>query len=425
MKILIICDSCSRKHGVTKSVLSIAQNLGKTEQVFIFSLFPLFGKNRSNLDSRVIVLKKKITLHFFLKIFKDFPKSCNVVRQYINPMSVRGLIYLIEILINSVFLEIFLDEYKPDVVHIHGILLENVTFFDMFLSRGIPFVATAHGFYSHDPTIKIYYNPKLEQDVINKLISNKIPITTVSYSAKEIAIKNFHLSSGTINVITNGIDLERFNPEKHLSREEIREKYGIPNNKFVFLQVGTLSKRKNHIAVLEAISKMPAYLKEKIYYTAVGGGEEKSVLLEFCRKNNIEHLCAFPGQLPDIDLEGLYLASDFFILPSTSEGLALVTLEAMAAGLPIISYGTLEGITDIFHPDYMQIIPSRETMDVVSSIKIAIERKWNRNKIKQYAENWTWDKPCQEYLALYKLTIRNSQRKIDKICTNYLTVILR
>jgi len=414
MKILIVCDSCSRKHGVTKSVLSIAQILGKTEQIQLFPLFPLFTKGDSRFESNIFITQKKFTIRFIFGVFKNFPTSFKIVKQYINPFSARGIIYFIEILFNSSFLDIILRDGKPDIVHVHSILLENITLIDTFLSKNIPFVVTAHGFYSHDPKIKIFYDSKLEQEILNKLVNEKILISTVSRNAKNIAIKNFHLPPESISVISNGINLERFNPRIHPSRQEVRRKYGIPEKKIIILQVGTLSKRKNQIAVLEAISKMPAFLKEKIYYIAVGGGEEKSILLEFCRKHNIEHLCAFPGQLPDMDLEGLYLASDFFILPSTSEGLALVTLEAMAAGLPIISYEALEGISDIFHPDYMQLIPSRDTMDIVSSIKMAIERKWDKKKIKQYVKNWTWDKPCQEYLALYKLAIKNSQRKIDK-----------
>jgi len=117
------------------------------------------------------------------------------------------------------------------------------------------------------------------------------------------------------------------------------------------------------------------------------------------------------GYIPHTDekLLDMYHLSDFFILPSTSEGFPLVLLEAMAAGLPIITFKDLGGVSDIYNSEYMELIPERDIESMVVTIKRAINKKWDRKKIMKLSKKWSWDFITRKYYCLY--------RKLHKKCS--------
>jgi glycosyltransferase involved in cell wall biosynthesis len=78
-----------------------------------------------------------------------------------------------------------------------------------------------------------------------------------------------------------------------------------------------------------------------------GDGPERSLMEEYVRQHNLTGVVKFTGYLRGLDKGDILMNSDIFILPSYGEGLPIVLLEAMAAGLPIICT-SVGGITDIF-----------------------------------------------------------------------------
>ena len=97
--------------------------------------------------------------------------------------------------------------------------------------------------------------------------------------------------------------------------------------------------------------------------------------------------------------------SDFFILPSTSEGLPLVFLEAIAAGIPIITFSDLNGAKDIYKPFCMELIPERSVESIINSVNRAIDRNWDKQQIVDYAKNWDWESVCEKYKSCYNEAI--------------------
>lgn len=111
-------------------------------------------------------------------------------------------------------------------------------------------------------------------------------------------------------------------PEKHLGPLEI-------------CCVGSVSKRKGQDMIVEALVKMSPVQREKVHFTIVGDGTLRGELEKLCFEKGISKYIDFIGVSNQV--ENYLLRSDIFMLPSRDEGFPISILEAMRAGLPIIS----------------------------------------------------------------------------------------
>lgn len=138
------------------------------------------------------------------------------------------------------------------------------------------------------------------------------------------------ISKKKVIVIFNGIDFHRF-------KKQPKYKDGIKlhANGKIILTVGALGHNKGTFDILKAI---PLVVKNdfKVFFYFIGRGEV-SKFLDVCRKLDIENYGKFLESVSEDEKIDLYLSSDIFILPSYAEGQPLAILEAMAAGLPVIS----------------------------------------------------------------------------------------
>lgn len=130
-------------------------------------------------------------------------------------------------------------------------------------------------------------------------------------------------------VIPYGIDLERFGPSARERVAALRERYGTP----LVLAVGRMRYYKGLEVLIDAIQGVSATL------VVVGAGPKAR---EWRARAAASPACGriyFAGELEDEELVQHYHAADVFVLPSTarSEAFGIVQLEAMAAGIPVIS----------------------------------------------------------------------------------------
>lgn len=146
-----------------------------------------------------------------------------------------------------------------------------------------------------------------------------------SYSKKVLKSSNYR-------VINNAIDCKEysFDPTK---RNKIRMSLGINDKKFVIGHVGRFDYQKNHHYLLQ-IMKAICSKEDDVILLSVGTGTDWE-LIKFQAENlNLSDKIIFLGQRSDI--ADLFQAMDIFVLPSRFEGLPVVLVEALAAGLPCI-----------------------------------------------------------------------------------------
>jgi glycosyltransferase involved in cell wall biosynthesis len=128
-----------------------------------------------------------------------------------------------------------------------------------------------------------------------------------------------------------GVDLERYRHAER-SRGEVLEELGIPSQAKVFLSIGELNRNKNHAVLLRALHR----LQRRDLHLVIAGSDHLDNRLqrmaEHLKITQQVHLLGFRTDVPE-----LLHAADVFCFPSRREGLGFTAIEAMAAGLPLIT----------------------------------------------------------------------------------------
>ncbi|MCD6472200.1 glycosyltransferase [Candidatus Aerophobetes bacterium] len=149
-----------------------------------------------------------------------------------------------------------------------------------------------------------------------------------SFFAKRILRDKYNLKY--LDVVSNGVDLNRFNPNRVDIKniKNFKKRYSLDDSS-VLIYVGRLAREKN-VCYLLKIMKYLKKMEKDIKLLIVGkGGLEKKI------KKEIKHLgmdkeIVLTGYLENIDLLCAYSYADIFILPSFNELQSIATLEAMA-----------------------------------------------------------------------------------------------
>lgn len=128
--------------------------------------------------------------------------------------------------------------------------------------------------------------------------------------------------------LSHGVDCQHFCPS--LRRQELRRDWGV-KDEIVLLYVGRLAAEKNLQVALEA-AEVAMKHGHRVRTVVVGDGPLRAEL-----QAHYPHML-FTGVKTGSELASHYASADVFLMPSQTETFGLVTLEAMASGLPVVAY---------------------------------------------------------------------------------------
>jgi UDP-glucose:(heptosyl)LPS alpha-1,3-glucosyltransferase len=221
-------------------------------------------------------------------------------------------------------------------------------------------------------------------------------IIAISELVKRNIIEHYHIDERDIEVIYNGVDLERFNPENRKKyRDEIRRKHSIDGNDFVVLFVGSGFERKG----VEYLLKASELVSEPVTVLVVGKGSEEK-MRRYIKKQRV----IFCG--PQREIHKYYAASDIFVFPTIYEPFGNVHLEALASGLPVITT-RLSGASEIIREGiHGFVIDKPEDIDALSQrIMMLKDREKNEQmgfEARRLAENFSFGVHTEKILKLYQ-----------------------
>jgi glycosyltransferase involved in cell wall biosynthesis len=153
-----------------------------------------------------------------------------------------------------------------------------------------------------------------------------------SAATKSALVQSGGIPSRAMEIVYNGVDTAQF--ARSFSREETRAELAIPNDALLVGVVGRLSEEKGGVDLLiRAVSRLQKS-EPGVRLLVVGDGPLRAGL-ESLASRVAEGLVTFTGTRSDV--ARLLHSMDVFALPSLSEALPLVVLEAMSAGLPVVA----------------------------------------------------------------------------------------
>lgn len=230
------------------------------------------------------------------------------------------------------------QEEKYDIVHCHTPVASFCTRLACIglRKKGIKVVYTAHGFhfYTGAPLKNwlLYYTAeKLCAGMTDLLIT----INHEDYHrAKE------KLKVGAVKYVPGvGVNTQRF-AKTAVDRAAKRQELGVPEDAFLLIAVGELNDNKNHQLLLRAMAELNY---PDMHCIIAGEGALLQQHEALARDLGIGDSVHLLGQRDDV--AQLYKIADLFCFPSIREGLPVSTMEAMAAGLPLVAArnrGTVE-----------------------------------------------------------------------------------
>jgi glycosyltransferase involved in cell wall biosynthesis len=176
-------------------------------------------------------------------------------------------------------------------------------------------------------------------------------IVSVSQASREDFLKLYRLPPDKVTVITNAIDSDKYRVlDAGLARSVTRRKLGLAEGDNVLISVGSLSPEKNHEELITLVKELNG---ASPHLLLVGDGPSRGRLQQLADELRLHDRIHFLG-LQD-DIIPFLAASDVFVLPSRSEGMPGVLIEAGMAGLPSVSYD-VGGVKEVIRRDVTGLI---------------------------------------------------------------------
>jgi len=311
----------------------------------------------------------------------------------------------------SPFVNKLLPSLKPEVIHTHHPILLGQTAANKAEELNLPLVFTFHTQYRE----YTHYIP-LPQDAIQEFLKDTVEtllkdymrkcqhIVIPSESMKEILVRDYGLRD-RFTVIPTGIDLE---PYRAADGKALRADMGW-NSDTVLVSIGRLAEEKNWRVLLQAAQK--AHEKHPdLRVVLIGDGPQRKELEEFVSELGMTDRVMFTGQLPFSEVAVHLKAADLFGFASVTETQGLVTMEAMAAGLPVVAVDA-SGTRDIVKDGKQGFLVRNDADELAKSMVRMLEspermRKFKTNALNK-AKKFDVNSCTKQLLDVYKQAIQD------------------
>jgi N-acetyl-alpha-D-glucosaminyl L-malate synthase BshA len=189
--------------------------------------------------------------------------------------------------------------------------------------RYIPVITTLHG-----TDITLVGKDKTFAPVVAFSINQSDAITAVSYNLRDETFRTFAIEKD-IHVIHNFVDTRRF----HRKPIDAFRRVVAPNGERILLHASNFRKIKRVQDIVRIFDIVRRKIPSKMLF--VGDGPERSDAESLCRELDICDDTRFVGKQEQ--MEEILAVADLFLLASEYESFGLAALEAMAAGVPVVS----------------------------------------------------------------------------------------
>jgi glycosyltransferase involved in cell wall biosynthesis len=284
----------------------------------------------------------------------------------------------------------------PDIVHTW---LYSANFWGRWaaLTCGVPRL-----FASYRVEVKENVDNNMVTRISERLLSSRTCKLANSRAVARSLEKYYGIPQNKIYIIYNAITDVPI--EVKAARRDIRRELGVPEDEKIVLMVARQHKQKNYPMFIR-VAKQVYQQKDAVTFIGVGRCDIMEELNAVINQYNIQHKVIFVGERDDV--YRWLAAADVFCFTSDYEGFANAILEAMVAGLPVITTD-FPGVEEIITmPDMGIIVPRNDDMTMAKEVIKILDNPLAAQHISRAAkisvmETFTWDKLLHKIQSLYQ-----------------------
>lgn len=233
------------------------------------------------------------------------------------------------------------------------------------------------------------WNERDEQQIIkNRLLKylflkvfDRAKVIYVLGSCFKTALQNIGVDAEKIRVASTMFDGRIFS--------DIERTHPLAGQNCVFMSRFVVE--KGVYELLQAFNELTES-HPKANLILIGDGPERNSMQQWVSEHGISSRVKFLGYLRGKDKAQALIDANLFVFPTYyGEGCPVVLLEAMAAGLPVITHG-VGGIPDIFEHNKNGILLGEvSSRSIVSAMRVLLDDQSLRNRIAEYNHQYAWE----------------------------------
>ena len=296
-------------------------------------------------------------------------------------------------------LRTLLRRFGPSVINVHDYTSTPYVVAANWLASRAPIVFAAHG-----ELYEGFDELRKRHRFFSKFFSHLTAVSNEIFQCH----KKYLDWSGFATIIHNGVPTIQRNTQL---RDAVRAELGCKSNDFLFLAVGNPRTEKAFEDLIDATAILRERDKHKRNFLTVVAG--KLIDSDYCRmlsrrveKRNIQDYWRFLGYRNDTT--ALYSAADAFVLSSRSEGLPLVILESMMAGLPVVAT-CVGGVPDAVGNNGLLVEPAnpKQLADAMEQMinEDGLTDRLGRTGREHVLSTYGVDRMIDDYIACYEAMV--------------------
>lgn len=259
-----------------------------------------------------------------------------------------------------------LDEFAPDVIHINSEWL--VGYFGAIYARHrkIPCLFTFHTLWedyiqNYAPILREKLSKKIGRDIVKFYLKSANHILAPTPHTAE-TVRKYGIDT-PVELLPTGIPDSMFQVDTvrlERVRADLFSRFPQLKDRHLLLFAGRVAKEKNLPFLLPVLRRVNQLLREqhlqepsrqkRAALLVAGDGHFMAELQGLVKKEGLDGDVFYLGYVGREDLSCLYHLADVFVFPSKTETQGLVTVESMAAGLPVVAIGEM-GTIDVMQGD--------------------------------------------------------------------------
>lgn len=313
------------------------------------------------------------------------------------------------------------DEYKKlfkldiDLIHAHGNGIFSLFGYQVARMKKVPYILTFHTLltkYTHYFLKGRVIKPKVMETYMR--IFGNLCDRIITPSEK---MKNELLRYGVkkpIQVLPNFIEKDDF---AQVETNYLHKKLKLPNDIPLLLSVGRLGKEKNFEFVLDVFKEL-SHHDHKSHLVIVGSGTDSRKLKQYSEELGISKRVHFTGKINKKNMPAVYEDAAIFVFASVSEVHPMVTLEACAAGLPLIVAKDLAFADVVVDKKNGFVLPLRKEQFVEKILLLLRDTKLRKTmgnySLELIEKNFPADVLTEKLLGIYNQVLNTREEAEEK-----------